>query len=120
LKLSQHPSTKVQSFTTAYLEQHAADNIDMLQKLEPYFITLLSQVNKGRIAKQRIMDFLRKESLQNEAAATLASGIFTRVSVSVAINERAECIAALRDIQKKFTSLSSPVVVKSISDYVRH
>ena len=120
LKLSQHPSTKVQLFTTAYLEQHAAGKIDVLQKLEPYFITLLSQVNKGRIAKQRIMDFLRKESLKNETSATLASGIFTRVSVSVAINERAECIAALRDIQKKFTSLSSPVVVKSISDYVRH
>jgi predicted DNA-binding WGR domain protein len=120
LKLSQHPSAKVQLFTTAYLEQHASNNIEMLQKLESYFITLLSQVNKGRIAKQRIMDFLRKESLKNEAAAILASGIFTRVSVSVAINERAECIAALRDIQKKFTSLSSPVVVKSISDYVRH
>lgn len=120
LKLSQHPSTKVQLFTTAYLEQHAANNIEMLQKLDPYFITLLSQVNRGRIAKQRIMDFLRKESLKNEATATLASGIFTRVSVSVAINERAECIAALRDIQKKFTSLSSPVVVKTVSDYVRH
>lgn len=120
LKLSQHPSTKVQLFTTAYLEQHAINNIEMLQKLEPYFVTLLSQVNKGRIAKQRIMDFLRRESLKDEASAKLASGIFTRVSVSMAINERAECIAALRDIQKKFTSLSSPVVVKSISDYVRH
>ena len=120
LKLSQHPSTKVQLFTTAYLELHAAGNIGVLQKLEPYFITLLSQVNKGKIAKRRVMDFLRKESLKDEAAATLAAGIFTRVSVSVAITERAECIAALRDIQKKFTSMSSPMILKSYSDYVKH
>lgn len=120
LKLSQHPSAKVQLFTTAYLEQHATDNIDVITKLEPYFITLLSQVNKGKVAKRRVMDFLRRESLKNESTATLAARIFTRVSVSVAITERAECIAALRDIQKTFTSVGTPLIMKEHSDYVKH
>jgi predicted DNA-binding WGR domain protein len=117
LKLSQHPNTKIQLFTTAYLEKYAADNLTVLQTLKPYFVTLLSQVNKGRVAKARAMDFLQKEAAKNEESARLASEIFTRVSVSVSITERAECIAALRDIRKKYPAIQSPIVMKKFSDY---
>jgi predicted DNA-binding WGR domain protein len=119
LKLSQHPSTKVQLYTTAYLEQYAAGNAEILQTLVPYFITLLSQVNKGKVAKRRIMDFLRKESLKDETIATIAAAIFTRVSVSMSITERAACITALRDIQMKFTTIKSPMIVKVHGDFVK-
>jgi hypothetical protein len=119
LKLSQHPNTKVQLFTTAYLEKYAADNYEIIQELKSYFITLLSQVNKGRVAKIRVMDFLRKESLKNEETAKIASDIFTRVSVSVAITERAECIAALRDIRTRYPAIQSPLVLKQYSDYIK-
>jgi len=42
LKLSQHPSTNVQLFASNYLERFASDNIDRINKLELYFITVLS------------------------------------------------------------------------------
>lgn len=118
LKLSQHPSNRVQLFATAYLAEFAAGKVDMIQVLEPYFVTLLSQVNKGRTAKARVMHFLRSESLRDETTAAIAAGIFARVSVSVAISERAECIAALRDIQQKFKSIKSPVKLKAYGDHV--
>lgn len=117
LKLSQHPTTKVQLFTTAYLESYAGGKQDIIEQLTPYFITLLSQVNKGKAAKARVMSFLRKESLKNEKAANIASTIFTRVSVSMAIHEKAECIAALRDIHTAYPGISSPVIKKHYSDY---
>jgi hypothetical protein len=120
LKLSQHPSSKVQLFTTAYLQEFASGKVDVMKSLKGYFITLLSQVNKGKVAKVRIMEFLRRESLKEEATASLAAEIFTRVSVSVAISERAECIAALRDIQKRYPAIQTPMVVKEFGDYVRH
>lgn len=120
LKLSQHPSSKVQLFTTAYLEQFASGNLEVLRSLKLYFITLLSQVNKGKVAKTRVMEFLKKESLKDESVGHLAAEIFTHVSVSVAIAERAECIAALRDLKKRFPGIESPLVVKGYSDYVRH
>lgn len=119
LKLSQHPSSNVQLFTTAYLQQYASGKPEVLTSLKLYFITLLSQVNKGKVAKARIMEFLRRESLQSEDIAQLAAEIFSRVSVSVAITERAECIAALRDIRKRFPFVPTPMVVKEFADYVR-
>ncbi|MBL0740804.1 hypothetical protein [Chryseolinea lacunae] len=119
LKLSQHPSTKVQLFTTAYLQEYAAGKQDMLETLKPYFVTLLSQVNKGKAAKARVFDFLRKESLRDRAAATLATEIFTRVSISMAITEKAACIAALRDIRKAYPDIASPLVVSTYQDYVK-
>ena len=120
LKLSQHPSTKVQLFATAYLEQYAAGNIDILNKLKLYFITLLSQVNKGKVAKARVMQFLKNEAQRDEQTARLAADVFSRVSVSVAITERAECISALRDITKRFPEIDTPMVIKEVADYVRH
>lgn len=117
LKLSQHPNTNLQLFTSTYLEKYAGGHPEIIEKLKLYFITLLSQVNKGRVAKARAMDFLRKEALTNEQVAVIASDIFTRISASVAITEKAVCIEALRDIKKKFPSLSSPLFVKEYSDY---
>jgi predicted DNA-binding WGR domain protein len=117
LKLSQHPSTKVQLFTTAYLENYACGKPDIIQQLKPYFITLLSHVNKGKAAKARAFAILRKEALKNEETARIAADIFTRVSVSMAIHEKAECIAALRDIHNTYASISSPVIKKVYADY---
>jgi predicted DNA-binding WGR domain protein len=119
LKLSQHPNTKVQLFATAYLEQHAGGNWAVIQTLKPYFITLLSQVNKGRVAKIRVMEFLRKEALRNEEVARFVADILVRVSVSVAIGEKAGCIALLRDIQNQFPGIQSPLLVKQYSDYIK-
>jgi hypothetical protein len=119
LKLSQHPHTKVQLFTTAYLEKYAGGNVDIIQTLRPYFITLLSQVNKGKVAKARVMEFLRKEALAHENVARIASEIFTRVSASVAITEKAACIAALRDIHHRYPAIQSPIVMKPHSEYIK-
>ena len=91
--------------------------MDIIQQLKPYFITLLSHVNKGKAAKARAFAILRKEALKNEETARIAADIFTRVSVSMAIHEKAECIAALRDIHNTYASISSPVIKKVYSDY---
>jgi hypothetical protein len=120
LKLSQHPSSKVQLFTTTYLAEFASGKIEVMTSLKLYFITLLSQVNKGRVAKMRVMELLRAEARKGESMAQLASEIFVRVSVSMAIAERAGCIAALRDIRKQFPAIQMPMAVKEFSDYVRN
>jgi predicted DNA-binding WGR domain protein len=117
LKLSQHPNTRLQLFTSTYLEKYAGGNPEIIGKLKPYFITLLSQVNKGRVAKARAMDFLRKEALKDEGAAGIATEIFTRISASMAITEKAGCIEALRDIRTKYPALESAIVIKDYSDY---
>jgi predicted DNA-binding WGR domain protein len=117
LKLSQHPNTNLQLFTSAYLEKYAGGNPEIIEKLKLYFITLLSQVNKGKVAKARAMDFLRKEAMKDEHIAGIAAEIFTRISASVAVTEKAGCIEALRDIRRKHPTLASSIIVKEYSDY---
>ncbi len=117
LKLSQHPNTNLQLFTSLYLEQYAAGNPEIIDKLKLYFITILSQVNKGKVAKARAMDFLKKEAMKNEQIAAVAADIFTRTSASVAITEKAACIDALRDIKKKYPGIAIPLVVKDYADF---
>ena len=109
LKLSQHPSADLQLFATHYLEQFAANRADRIEKLEPYFVTLLSQVNKGRVAKTRIFSFLRAEAEKDEAAARVAARILTRQSATCAIGDKAACIEALRAIRHKFPQIETPL-----------
>lgn len=109
LKLSQHPSADLQLFATHYLEQFAANHADRIEKLEPYFVTLLSQVNKGRVAKTRIFSFLRAEAEKDEAAARVAARILTRQSATCAIGDKAACIEALRAIWHKFPQIDTPL-----------
>ena len=109
LKLSQHPSADLQLFATHYLEQFAANHADRIEKLEPYFVTMLSQVNKGRVAKTRIFSFLRAEAEKDETAARVAARILTRQSATCAIGDKAACIEALRAIRIKFPHIETPL-----------
>jgi predicted DNA-binding WGR domain protein len=105
LKLSQHPRHEIQLYVTNYLERFAADNTTNLYQLEMYFISTLSQVNKARVAKERIMNFLHQEGLKDEQAARLVVEIFNRLSATGAVEDRARSIVILRDLHLKYPHL---------------
>ncbi|WP_291728748.1 WGR domain-containing protein, partial [Bernardetia sp.] len=67
--LSQHPSNSMQLFATNYLERFATGNLKRLKEMEFYFRCVLMQVNKGRIAKNRVLDFLEKEAFASKETA---------------------------------------------------
>jgi predicted DNA-binding WGR domain protein len=114
LKFSEHPSSDMQIFATNYLENYAADNCDRLLELTPYFITVLSRVNKGRIAKQRIFNFLDAEAQKSETAAKIVAEILTRQSVTMAIGDKANTIQIMLKIKKKYPHISSPIQIKEV------
>ncbi|MFX1706140.1 HEAT repeat domain-containing protein [Chitinophaga sp. CC14] len=102
LKLSQHPSESMQLFATNYLQQYAAGNLVFLQELEHYFRVVLSRVNKARAAKERIFAFLEKEAMKSTEAATYIGHIIAHISATVAIGDKARCIAIMRSIQERY------------------
>jgi predicted DNA-binding WGR domain protein len=67
LKFSEHPTTDMQLFASQYLEDYAADNLERLAELAPYFGRVLAQVNRARVAKERIFNFLSTEAIKNAA-----------------------------------------------------
>jgi predicted DNA-binding WGR domain protein len=117
LQLSQHPSQALQLFATHYLEQFATDQPDRLKALESYFTTVLSQVNRAGIAKIRIFSFLHREALKNEAVAQWVTALMARQSLTMAVADKAACLKIMRDLQKNYPQLSSPLTIRPVAAY---
>ncbi|MEM9539033.1 MAG: WGR domain-containing protein [Cyanobacteria bacterium P01_E01_bin.42] len=114
LKFSEHPSTDMQVFATNYLQNYAAGNCDRLSELKPYFITVLSGVNRGRVAKQRIFNFLQAEAKKSEIAAQIVAEILTRQSLTIAIGDKANAIQTMLQIRQTHPEITLPLQVKDV------
>jgi predicted DNA-binding WGR domain protein len=114
LKFSEHPTTDMQLFASQYLEDYAAGNITRLQELMPYFTRVLAQVNRARVAKQRIFAFINSEAINSEAAAKLVIEVLTRQSASIAIGDKAWALATLLKIHQLYPQLAVPISVKPL------
>ncbi|RAJ79928.1 hypothetical protein CLV59_10533 [Chitinophaga dinghuensis] len=102
LKLSQHPSTAMQTFATGYLTNYASGNLEYIQSMEHYFRSVLTRVNKARVAKERIFTFLETEALKSKEAATFIGTIIADISATVAIGDKARCISMMRSISQQY------------------
>lgn len=111
LKLSQHPSASMQSFVSDWLESTAAGDLATLHRLEPYFLSVLSQVNRGRRVKERVLAFLRQQAGTDQASAAFVARLFTRQALTVAIADKAHYIEALRAIQSRYPELAATLTI---------
>nr|WP_255651147.1 WGR domain-containing protein [Cesiribacter sp. SM1] len=112
LKLSQHPNTRLQLYVTNYLKQYAAGQPRRIEALEYYFTAVLSQVNSGRVAKERVFDFLQQEALASEAVAVIVVPLISRISITIALRDKARCLQLLAEMKKRYPGLDSPVSIK--------
>ncbi|MEZ4427762.1 MAG: hypothetical protein R3A51_08765 [Nannocystaceae bacterium] len=111
LKLSEHPSAELQLFASSYLEDHAAGDTARLRSLQPYFLSVLSRVNKGRVAKARVYDFLVEEAQKSPASAELVAAVLIRQSVTAALGDRASCIQAMLLLRERYPDLALPITI---------
>jgi predicted DNA-binding WGR domain protein len=114
LRLSEHPAPAVQLFATNYLDRFASGNPALVEKLVPYFNRVLNQVNKGSSARSRVLQFLRREGLRNEAAGRHAMDVLHRLSATIAIENRAAALEAMLAIGKAQPSVPLPVRLKPV------
>ncbi|WP_416758909.1 hypothetical protein ACNI65_19970 [Roseateles sp. So40a] len=110
-RLSQHPGTQVQLFVTQWLLELPTDDAPrlaaQLRALTPYFLTVLSQVHRGRAAKSRITAFLRAQTEAPETAAVVAE-IFARQVVTASLTDKPQYVAGLRDIAARHPGIALP------------
>jgi hypothetical protein len=112
LKLSEHPSSDLQTFVTNYLERYCAGSPERLRELSHYFTSVLSRVNQARVAKARVLQFLTVEAQKSEAAARIVADILTRQSATVAIGQKAAAIEAMLAISRAYPEIPLPLEVK--------
>jgi predicted DNA-binding WGR domain protein len=118
LKLSEHPTATLQTFATNYLERFAADSPERLKELRHYFLSVLSRVNKARVAKNRVLAFLTAEAQKSEEAARIVAEILTRQSATLAISDKAATIEAMLKIKSAYPHIALPIQVNQPE--VRH
>jgi hypothetical protein len=102
----------LQTFAATFLEGYATDNPARLKELKPYFISVLSRVNKARVAKNRVMAFLAAEAQKSEEAAKTVAEILTRQSVTIAIGDKAVAIESMLAIHRQYPHIPLPLQVK--------
>lgn len=111
LQLSQHPANNVQLFVSNFLQQYASGKPDTILKLQGYFNTVLSQVNRGRLVKDRVIAFLFTESGKDEQVARMVAALFTDQSLSRVIADKARYIKTLFELQNRYGIQQTPVRV---------
>lgn len=111
-RLSEHPSADVQLFATNYLEQYAAGSLERLRELTPYFLGVLSRVNRGRVAKARVFRFLTAEANKGPEAAQLVAELMTRQSLTMALGDKAASIVAMVQVREHFGDIALPIEIK--------
>jgi len=114
LRLSEHPTTSIQMFATNFLDRYAADSPDRLRELTPYFISVLSRVNKGRVAKDRALAFLEREAVKSGESAQIVADILTRQSATCAIGDKARTIEIMVRIRAAYPGISLPLEVQPV------
>ncbi len=117
LQLSQHPSPALQQFASNYLERFAADQPDNIEQLRHYFYTVLSGVNKSRVAKKRIFAFLHQEAMKSDQSAQLVAEVMTRQSNTFSIEDKARCIQIMLALREAYPDLELPLQIKSFDLY---
>ncbi|MEO1375349.1 MAG: hypothetical protein AAFW70_13710, partial [Cyanobacteria bacterium J06635_10] len=116
LKFSEHPAADMQKFVTNYFEKYAANNPQRLKELTPYFITVLSSVNRNRSAKKRVLSFLKAESDKSQEAAKIIGEIISRQSISMATVDKAIAIEIMFKIKKKYPDISLPIELQVVTE----
>ena len=110
-RLAQHPSAEVQQFVTQWLlalpDEPAPERALRLRSLQPYFLTVLSQVARGRVSKTRVQAFLRQQVQAPETAAVVAE-IYARQVVGAGRLDQPQYMAGLRDIGARHPQLPLP------------
>jgi len=114
VKLSEHPAASMQLFASNFLVQYAGDDLDRLRQLTPYFVSVLSRVNRGRIARDRVLAFLEQWAGENEEAAGVVAEILTRQSATCAIGDKARAIQIMVEIGDRYPQIALPIQVQPV------
>jgi hypothetical protein len=114
VKLSEHPSTSMQMFAANFLEQYAGTSTERLRQLGFYFHSVLSRVNQGRVAKERVLGFLEKAAEAGPDSARVVAEVLGRQSATIAIGDRARAIQILTRIHAAHPDVKVPLSIKPV------
>jgi predicted DNA-binding WGR domain protein len=107
LRLAEHPSTNVQLLVSELLGQHGAGDLDRLRALLPFLTTVLSQVNRGGVAKRRVLAFVAAEAAASAEAAAVLAPLLDRQSATDSVSHKHPLIATMVAVRTTYPEVPS-------------
>ncbi len=109
-QLAEHPEASVQQFVSQLLDRYARNDPERLRRLVPYFRTVLARVNRGRVARRRVLDLLETEAMTDRSSAEIVAEVLTWHSATSAIGDKARALEILLAIQERHPRIHVPLV----------
>lgn len=115
-QLAQHPSIPMQTFVAQALVSHVDvlpehnDPADLIEQLAPYLLTVLSHVNRSRVAKDAVQQWLTRLSTRSPKAARAVATLYSRLVLSDAQCDRTVYVQALNQLHNQYPEQASPLV----------
>ncbi|MBA2538604.1 MAG: hypothetical protein H0V17_03135 [Deltaproteobacteria bacterium] len=118
VRLAEHPAPKIQLLVSELVEHHLGDEparLERLITLAPYFVVVLTLVNRGRVAKQRVVALLRHEATRSLEHARVIAPILARQSATIAITQKHPLIATMIDVRTAFPEVELPLAISDVA-----
>ncbi|QUJ67154.1 hypothetical protein KDD30_13970 [Photobacterium sp. GJ3] len=112
LHLSQHPSPLVEDFVSALLPDYAAGNEAMILALRPYFLSVLSRVNAGRQAKDRVLQFLSEQAASTAQIRDMVCALLTRLSLTSVHKDKAAYLKLMMHLTQAHEAVDLPARIR--------
>jgi len=109
MKLSQHQSLHVQQFVMNFLDRYAANQNARIEALMPYFRSVFSKLNRGRILKTKIYQFLKQQACKSEQTALLIIPLFNDFLFTCVETDRNKVIEILNELLTLYPNIDSPL-----------
>lgn len=114
MRLSEHPTTAMQTFASAYLERYASGRPERIESMGFYFSSVLLRINQGRVARQRALAFLKTEATRSRDAAQVIARLLGPISAICTIGARAEIIETLVHIATEHPDIETPLTLSPV------
>ncbi|MCT4616552.1 MAG: hypothetical protein N4A49_16995 [Marinifilaceae bacterium] len=114
IKLSQHPSQNMQLFVSDFLNKHAANNVELILKMNYFIDSVLMKVNTGRIIKDRLISLLEKESFKDKRIAELFVRKLENLIVSTNKTDKLKAINIITKLKIKYNNLNPDIDIINI------
>lgn len=110
-RVLEHPSGSFHLFVTELISGDSLSDAAIFAKFLTQARIILMQINRGRVAKDRIFTALRNEALAKRDRAADIAQLLHDFTLSVTLRDKAPALIILRDIAHAWPDLPLPVTV---------
>jgi len=114
-RLLEHPAGSFHLFVTELITAGTLSDPTMFEKFLVQARIILMQINRGRVAKDRVLAVLRREALAREDRAGAIWGLVHDLTLSAVSRDKAPALIILRDIAQKWPAIALPLSVTPVA-----